>query len=67
MLGAVIAHPDLKEVIPICPEPIMKEDGAKKNDCERNAAERLLRDFRREHPHLPLLLRKTHYLLMAHT
>lgn len=56
MLGAVIAHPDLKEVIPICPEPIMKEDGAKKNDCERNAAERLLRDFRREHPHLPVIV-----------
>ncbi|MBH1989208.1 MAG: hypothetical protein I8H72_04240 [Myxococcaceae bacterium] len=23
-----------------------------KNDCEQRAAERLLRDFRREHPHL---------------
>lgn len=56
MLGAVIAHPDLKEVIPICPEPIMKEDGSTKNDCERNASERLLRDFRREHPHLPVVV-----------
>ena len=55
-LGAVIAHPDHKEVIPIFPEPIMKEDGSKKNDCERNATERLLRDFRREHPHLPTIL-----------
>lgn len=56
MLAGVIAHPDLKEVIPICPEPIMKEDGAKKNDCERNASERLLRNFRREHPHLPVIV-----------
>lgn len=56
MLGAVIAHPDFKEVIPLCPEPIMKEDGAKKNDCERNASERLLRDFRREHPHLSVIV-----------
>jgi len=56
MLGAAIAHPDLKEVIPICPEPIMKEDGAKKNDCERNAAVRLLKNFRREHPHLPVII-----------
>ncbi len=56
MLAGVIAHPDLKEVIPICPEPIMREDGAKKNDCERNASERLLRDFRREHPHLPVIV-----------
>ena len=56
MLGTAIAHPDIKEVIPICPEPIMKEDGTKKNDCERNAAVRLLRDFRREHPHLPVII-----------
>lgn len=55
-LGAVIAHPDHKEVIPICPEPIMKEDGKAKNDCERNATERLLKDLRREHPHLPVIL-----------
>ncbi len=34
----------------------MKEDGSTKNDCERNASERLLRDFRREHPHLPVIL-----------
>jgi hypothetical protein len=56
MLAAVLAHPDYKEVIPLCPEPIMKEDGATKNDCERNASERLLKDFRREHPHLPVIL-----------
>jgi hypothetical protein len=55
MLGSVIAHPDYKEVIPLCPEPIMKEDGSTKNDCERNAAERWLKDFRREHPHLPVI------------
>ena len=55
-LGAVIAHPDRKGVIPICPEPIMKEDGATKNDCERNAKKRLLKDFRREHPHLQVVL-----------
>ncbi len=56
ILGSVIAHPDHKEVIPLCPEPIMKEDGATKNDCERNATERLLRDFRREHPHLQVIV-----------
>ncbi len=38
ILGAAIVHPDYKEVIPICPEPINKQDGMKKNDCERNAA-----------------------------
>lgn len=52
MLGAVIAHPNMKQVIPLAPEPITKQDGATKNDCEHNAAKRLLMDFRREHPHL---------------
>lgn len=56
MMGAAIVHPDHKEVIPICPEPIMNGDGSTKNDCERNASERLLRDFRREHPHLPVIV-----------
>lgn len=52
MLGAAIVHPDEKVVIPIAPEPIVKGDGDNKNDCERNASKRLLKDFRREHPHL---------------
>ena len=49
-------HPEQREVFPLAPEPIVKEDGAKKNDCERNAAKRLLQDVRREHPHLKLLV-----------
>ncbi len=52
MLGAVVVHPDEKVVIPLAPEPIVKGDGDNKNDCERNASKRLLKDFRREHPHL---------------
>ena len=56
MLGAVIAHPDHKEVIPLAPEPIHKQDGSTKNDCERNAAKRLLRKLRQEHPRLKLIV-----------
>src|SRR3989339_24103 len=56
MLGAAIVHPDEKVVIPIAPEPIVKSDGANKNDCERNASKRLLNDFRREHPHLKTIV-----------
>ncbi len=57
LLGAVLVHPLHREVFPLAPEPIVKGDGAKKNDCERNAAKRLLRDVRREHPHLkPIVL-----------
>ena len=56
MLGAVLVHPDHKVVIPLAPEPIVKGDGVTKNDCERNAAKRLLSDLRREHPHLKALI-----------
>jgi hypothetical protein len=56
MLGAVLVHPDFREVIPLAPEPIVKQDGTTKNDCERNAAKRLLQKIRREHPHLPLII-----------
>jgi hypothetical protein len=56
MLGAAIVHPDHKEVIPLAPEPIQKQDGSTKNDCERNAAKRLLRKIRQEHPRLKLLV-----------
>lgn len=56
MLGASIVHPDRKEVIPLCPEPIKKQDGDTKNDSERNAAKRFFEDLRREHPHLPLII-----------
>lgn len=56
MLGAALVHPDCKEVFPLAPEPILKQDGARKNDCERNAAKRLLEDTRREHPHMKLIV-----------
>lgn len=56
MLGAVLVHPEHREVIPFAPEPIVKGDGETKNDCERNAAKRLLSDLRREHPHLKVLI-----------
>jgi len=55
-LCAVLVHPDIREVIPLAPEPIVKQDGSTKNDCERNAAKRLLEDFRREHPHLKMIV-----------
>jgi len=56
MLGAAVVHPDKSVVIPLAPEPIIKGDGATKNDCERNASKRLLKDLRREHPHLKVLV-----------
>jgi len=49
MLGAALVHPDHRIVFPFAPEPIIKSDGDKKNDCERNAAKRWIEKFRREH------------------
>ncbi|NGX61851.1 MAG: hypothetical protein K940chlam9_01340 [Chlamydiae bacterium] len=56
ILSAAIAHPDRRQVIPLCPEPITKQDGSVKNDCERNASHRFLKDLKREHPRLKLTL-----------
>jgi hypothetical protein len=56
LLGATLVHPDRKEVIPLAPEPIIKQDGDTKNDCERNATRRWLKNFRREHPRLPVIV-----------
>jgi hypothetical protein len=55
MLAGVLIHPDHKEVIPFCPEPISKTDGSTKNDCEQNAFRRFLEHFRREHPRLKVI------------
>jgi len=55
-IGAAIVHPDLKEVIPLCPEIIKRQDGETKMDCERNAVKRFLKKFRKEHPHLQVIV-----------
>ena len=52
LLGGVIIHPDRGEVIPLMPEPIVKQDGETKNDCERNAAKRFLAQLKHDYPHL---------------
>ena len=55
-LGVALAHPDRKEVIPLMPEPISKQDGATKNDCEMNASRRFLIRHRKDHPHLKVIV-----------
>jgi hypothetical protein len=56
MLGAAIVHPDMRAVIPLMPEPIVKHDGTAKNDCERNAAKRFVAKLRQDHPHLRFII-----------
>jgi len=56
VLGAAIVHPDFREVIPLAPEMIVKQDGSTKNDCERNAAKRFLQKVRQDHPRLGFIV-----------
>lgn len=42
LLGAVSVHPDQSTVFPVACEPIVKQDGNVKNDCELNAAKRII-------------------------
>ena len=52
LMGGVMIHPRLREVIPLMPEPILKQDGETKNDCERNAAKRFLAQLKQDYPDL---------------
>ena len=55
VIGSIV-HPNLRQVLPIGFEPIVKSDGQQKNDCERNASKRWLEEFRSEHPQLPTVI-----------
>lgn len=56
MLGATLVHPQRKEVFPIGCEAIEKQDGSRKNDCELNAAKRLLKKLYDAYKGLKMLL-----------
>jgi len=56
MLGAAIVHPNQKAVIPLMPEPIIKQDGKRKNDCERNAAKRFIAKLRQDYPKMRFIV-----------
>lgn len=56
MLGAALIHPDRRDVIPLMPEPIVKQDGHEKNDGERSAAKRFIAKWRHDHPHLGFIV-----------
>lgn len=56
LLGAVVVHPQRNTVLPLAPEAITRQDGTRKNDCEANAAKRLLPQLRQDYPHLKWLV-----------
>lgn len=53
LLAAVLVHPELKTVLPLFPAALTRQDGESKNDCERNAAKRLLPAIRATFPTPP--------------
>jgi len=56
LLAAVIVSPNLKSVLPIDFEPIMKSDGQSKDCSERNAAKRLIPSLANQYPKRQLLI-----------
>jgi len=57
LAGACIVNPNKKTVFPVFAEPITKQDGSTKNDCEYNAVKRLV-------PKLTQILPNSRHLLL---
>lgn len=56
VVSAVLVDPDKKQVLPLAVEPIIKQDGHTKNDCEHNATIRLLRRLKQSHRRLKIVV-----------
>lgn len=56
ILQAAIVCPGQRQVVPLAPEPITNKDGTEKQDCEINAAKRILKKIRKAHPKLPIII-----------
>jgi hypothetical protein len=54
-VGSIVS-PSMKQVIPLAFEPIIREDGSKKNDSERACAKRWITKFRKDHPKLRVII-----------
>lgn len=54
-LQPIICHPDKKHILPLMPEEIKNTDGTEKQDCEINAAYRLLPSIRSRHPRMSFI------------
>ena len=56
ILQPVIVHPDKRQVIPLAPEFIRRQDGASKQDCETTAGKRAVKKIRAEHRQLSAII-----------
>ena len=65
VVQAAIVHPGIKQVIPLMPEQICNTDGTVKQDCEINAAKRLMLKIKKSHPRMSFI--RTGDSLYAHT
>lgn len=55
-LQAALMHPDQKQVLPIMAESIENSDGTKKQDCEINAAKRMIPQLKQGFPKMGLII-----------
>jgi len=56
VLQGGIMHPNMKQVIPFMPEQVCNSDGNTKQDCEMNAAKRMLEKLRKDHPQMGFII-----------
>jgi len=56
IMQPALVHPDLRQVLPLAPQFIRRQDGATKQDCETNAAKRFVDQLRSEHPQLKAVI-----------
>jgi hypothetical protein len=56
ILQAVLLNPHMRQVLPLAPEPVANTDGHKKQDCEINAAKRIVKKIRTAHPKLKIII-----------
>jgi hypothetical protein len=55
-LQAALVHPDQKQVLPIMAESIENSDGTKKQDCEINAAKRMIPRLKKSYPKMGFIM-----------
>ncbi len=53
---AAIVCPGMRQVLPLAPEQVSNTDGSRKQDCELNAAKRLIKKIRAAHPKLKIVI-----------
>lgn len=56
ILQPAIVHPDKRQVIPLAPEFIRRQDGGNKQDCETTAGKRAVSKIRAEHRQLSAII-----------